>query len=411
MKRILKKILARLSCYVHIVSIIFVFSFYFVVLKLFHRELLKQDIWLIREKPNEARDNGFHFFKYMRTEHTEIPVYYVISEKATDYKNIAEYGNVVQTNGKMHFLLFLSCHYSISSQAYGAYPLQLDQQCLKIVQFFCRKDQKVVFLQHGIIKDELSHYAFDAEKCNIDYFVTSAEREFNFIKGKYGYSGKNIGCTGLCRFDNLTKGVKEENTLLVMPTWRMWLGTSSPTKSATANELNAFENSEFFKKYDELLTSPELLGLLQSKGYKIIFYLHYQIQKYSVLFERFQNENVIIADKEHYDVQTLLLRCKVMITDYSSVYFDFGYMKKPLIYYHFDSERFFSSHYQKGYFSYYDDGFGPVCHTFEELIMAMKEIMDNEAKMPQKYLERVNGFFKYSDNGNCRRTYEDIIKL
>ena len=56
-----------------------------------------------------------------------------------------------------------------------------------------------------------------------------------------------------------------------------------------------------------------------------------------------------------------------MITDYSSVFFDFAYMKKPLAYWQFDSERFFAEQYGKGYFKF-DEGFGPLCIQKDEVI-------------------------------------------
>ena len=39
---------------------------------LFGRGLLKKNIWLIREKGVEARDNAYHLFKYLRENHKEI---------------------------------------------------------------------------------------------------------------------------------------------------------------------------------------------------------------------------------------------------------------------------------------------------------------------------------------------------
>ncbi|SUM33873.1 galactosamine-containing minor teichoic acid biosynthesis protein [Staphylococcus gallinarum] len=40
-------------------------------------------------------------------------------------------------------------------------------------------------------------------------------------------------------------------------------------------------------------------------------------------------------------VQSLLIEHDLLITDYSSVSFDFTYMNKPVIFYHFDVKRFF----------------------------------------------------------------------
>ncbi|MDM5143088.1 hypothetical protein ICE98_00159 [Lactococcus lactis] len=41
------------------------------------------DIWLINEKPDEARDNGYAFYQYLRKNFPDIKVYYVISKEST----------------------------------------------------------------------------------------------------------------------------------------------------------------------------------------------------------------------------------------------------------------------------------------------------------------------------------------
>ena len=48
------------------------------------------------------------------------------------------------------------------------------------------------------------------------------------------------------------------------------------------------------------------------------------------------NSRIKIVDKTEKSIQELLRECKYLITDYSSVAFDFAYMKKPLQYFQFD---------------------------------------------------------------------------
>ena len=42
----------------------------------------------------------------------------------------------------------------------------------------------------------------------------------------------------------------------------------------------------------------------------------------------------------------------LMITDYSSVFFDFVYQKKPCIFYQFDKKDFFEKHNNEGEFKF-----------------------------------------------------------
>lgn len=68
-------------------------------------------------------------------------------------------------------------------------------------------------------------------------------------------------------------------------------------------------------------------------------------------------------------------------------------MKKPLVYYQFDNEKFRQSHHQIGYFDFRKDGFGPVCVTEQEvtdwLIRLHKQGFANE----EIYLERHGKYF------------------
>lgn len=43
-----------------------------------------KSIWLISERGTDARDNGYHFFRYLREKHPEIECYYVITKDSPD---------------------------------------------------------------------------------------------------------------------------------------------------------------------------------------------------------------------------------------------------------------------------------------------------------------------------------------
>ena len=96
-----------------------------------------------------------------------------------------------------------------------------------------------------------------------------------------------------------------------------------------------------------------------------------------------------------------------MITDYSSVAFDFAYMKKPLIYYQYGNDYNFD----EGYFKYKTMGFGEVVSTQEELINTLEEYLENGCEMKDEYKSRVDNFYKYKDKNNCERVYRAILKL
>jgi Putative glycosyl/glycerophosphate transferases involved in teichoic acid biosynthesis TagF/TagB/EpsJ/RodC len=122
-------------------------------------------------------------------------------------------------------------------------------------------------------------------------------------------------------------------------------------------------------------------------------------------------DRVILASWRDYDVQTLLMRCSMLITDYSSVHFDVGYMEKPVIYYQFDMQDFRKYSYQEGYFSFEKHGFGPVVKTEEELMDALLACVRSDFQMEKEYHDRLDSFFAIRDDQNCERTYRAIRKI
>ena len=103
---------------------------------------------------------------------------------------------------------------------------------------------------------------------------------------------------------------------------------------------------------------------------------------------------------------------KLLITDFSSTFFDFGYLHKPVIYTQFDTEKFFEGQiYDKGYFDYEKDGFGPITKTIEETVDTIIKAIDNNCVIDKKYEQRINKFYKYTDDKNSERIYNKIIEL
>ena len=94
---------------------------------------------------------------------------------------------------------------------------------------------------------------------------------------------------------------------------------------------------------------------------------------------------------------------KLLVTDFSSVAFDFAYLRKPVLYVHFDT-----NHYQEGYFDYERDGFGEVVYNLEDTVNKMIEYMTNECKLKEEYRVRIDNFFAFNDRNNCQRVYERI---
>ena len=352
----------------------------------------KKDIWLICERGKEARDNAYFFFVWLKEHHPEIKAKYIVSKESKDYHKFDQWPqNRVEYDSLQHLISIWQAKYLISTHV-GGYI----SNCLifsKMDKYYnVFRNKKRVFLQHGIIKDYLKGLVYGRNR--LDLFITGSRMEYEYIKQHYGYPEGIVQYTGLCRYDNLNE-FQTKKQLLIMPTWRIYI------------DLNYFEESTYYQTYKELLCSEEFHAVLDKYGYQAVFYPHYAFQSKIQLFKNLNlPDSVVIADMS-YDVQTLLKESEVLLTDFSSVFFDMMYMHKPILFYQFDEEEYRSRHYQEGYLRYRD--VGPVVRTLPEVIEQTKAILTHPNNLEQ-YIAYYDQTFAMRDNNNCQRVYEEILK-
>jgi len=258
--------------------------------------------------------------------------------------------------------------------------------------------KKLVFLQHGVIA--LKRVEFYSKGTNaVSLFVTSNQREHDIIVNEMAYPPEDVIITGLARWDVLRDRPIEEKHILVMPTWRRYL-----------KDERAFLDSTYYAAWNALLSDQRLIDYLEKTGTQLLFYPHYEMQSKLLHFSS-SSPCVVLADFAHYDVQQLLKESQLLITDYSSVYFDFAYMQKPIVYYQFDDEEYHRQHYQEGYFDFSLHGFGDVVRTQDAVVNSILRSAGNGFRMEELYCGRTQTFFAYRDRDNCRRIFDAVIGL
>lgn len=355
-----------------------------------HRDEYK-NLWLIMELPQEARDNGYWLYKYIIDNHPETNVRYVLSDKSPDYAKMPAKNRITKPYSWQHYISYILSTRSISTHMYGACP---GRYYVKLFSMLIPNKEEV-FLQHGVLANIIHTRGFSGWAV-----VSSSSEEEYFIDS--GYTEKKFLRTGLCRFDNLSDSSKElsHKTILIMPTYRSWLGGFVQT------DLRSFRADDFYKKWQSLLTNKDLNSFIEGHGYKIIFYPHRQMQQFAKYFSG--SDNVEIATKDDYDVQELLKKSSLLVTDYSSVFYDFSYMKKPVLLYPFDKKRFYTDHHKSSGKLY---PFGEYCQNEDMLVEQIKKSAKNNFKISKKDISRVEEFFTYTDTDNCKRNFETIREL
>ena len=361
-------------------------------------------VFLIMDRADEADDNGRVFWEFLRSKRKQVDAYFVISDKAKEYKKLKRKGNVVALYSEEHYRLALTADFIISSQCNGVVENPFWEDCELFRDLYHRP--KMIFLQHGVIKDDMSE-TLNRFNTNFTGFMTSTEAEWkSIIDYPYLYSSNEVWNIGLPRFDRLKN--RKRRIILVMPTWRKELMAQQwdeDDKNMHWDLDRDIKETDFYKSYRSLLDSKRLKKLCLRYGYRIVFLPHPLVRKY------FQNKGIIhfLISMRGSPYRKWFKKGALLITDYSSVAFDFLYLKKPVIYYQFDRESFFANHtYKPGYFSYDDELFGKVAKEEKDLIDIIEEYMKNDCVIREEHASNIEDLFIRSNN-HCEKLFEKIL--
>lgn len=369
----------------------------------------RKKIWLVSDRVNMAGDNGEAMFRYLTSVNDpDVELYFVIEKDCPDYDRMQQYGKVIDRYSEDFRILYLLSDVNISSHAdeFIIDPF-FDEKTTDVFRNLVYRP-KYVFLQHGVIKDDLSDWLNRFNK-DISGFITAAYDEYrSILEYNYFYTEKEVWLTGLPRHDRLYRN--EKRYITIMPTWRKYLSEFSKKNANVRVVVENFKESKFFKFYNALINNKKLIEASKKYNYQICFMPHPNIMTVMEQFDK--NSDVLFfgLDKPYRDIYA---ESNLIMTDYSSSVMDFVYLRKPVVYCHFDKEEFFSGDhvYVQGYFDYERDGFGEVTYDIDSLIDVMIEYMQNDCKVKNMYLERMEKFFAYNDANNCERVYKKIKEM
>lgn len=363
--------------------------------------ILPKDIWLITDKADRADDNGEAFFRYLvgLGKKANCHPIFAVGKTTPDYKRIKKIGRVVPYMSWRYKMLHLLAEHTVSAYSHDEISTPFHEYSFYYGDIL--QHNHIIFLQHGIIKDDISKGYHRFHK-NFAMFVTSVDKEHDSVLyGNYAYNERQVALTGLPRYDLLYSNTK--NYITIMPTWVRSLCGNYNAKDSSWELLPGFEQSDYYNFYTDLLNNDKLLSTAESKGYKVRFLIHPVFHRYVDRFHFDKRVEVLHSDVCYRDV---FAESALITTDYSSAVFDFAYLKKPIIYTQFED-----NHYEVGYFDYERDGLGEVEHTVDGSVDRIIEYMENGCQLKEKYEKRIDDFFHFHDKRNCERVYRHIKSL
>ncbi|MDO4748582.1 MAG: CDP-glycerol glycerophosphotransferase family protein [Eubacteriales bacterium] len=366
-------------------------------------EFKDRRIWIFFDKLYKAGDNGEYAFRHAMQRNDNIECYYVINEDSLDYPRL-----------KKEFPNNLLIYNTLECQLYSLMAENIMATHPDIIEF-CSINPKLatvvkdlynpnlICIAHGITIQKNADYQnrlFD----NTMFYTTSSKYEVEHIrKPVYGYREDEVALTGLARFDGLKNN--DQKQILITPTWRRNLvGTAQ--RNSTREYSDAFKKTSYYQIYNSLINDSRIIEVAKEKGYKIIFLLHPAMSAQIDDYDRNDYVELIQASGD-LNYEKILTESSLMVTDYSGIHYDFGYMRKPIVYY---QPKEVPMRFEEGAMKFSTMGFGPQCTEYEEAVSHICEFMRNECKMPEEYKKRADDFFAFDDFNSCERIYDAVLK-
>ncbi|AYW45240.1 CDP-glycerol:glycerophosphate glycerophosphotransferase [Tetragenococcus koreensis] len=277
------------------------------------------------------------------------------------------------------------------------------------------KDQVILSTWHGT---PLKHLVFDMDNVTSankkykrifyeqsrkwDYLIADNKYSENIFTSAFMYPRENILTYGYPRNDILVNHTPEDHdrikqslgipldkkVILYAPTWR-------------DDEFHSVGNYKFTLRLN-LERLREELG----DEYVIVLRMHYFI---SDVLDLSEYEGFAFDYSKYNDINDLYIISDLLITDYSSVFFDFANLKRPILFYTYDLAKY-KDELRGFYIDVQNDLPGPLLYTSEEVIDRIKNIKSVMYEYEEKYKLFYEQYCSLDDGKASERVVEEVLK-
>ena len=319
--------------------------------------------------------------------------YYVLFKNSELYEQLSKNNNLdgiiaIENPTKTHPSEFLEKTYNILLNckaiitAYGFFSQRSEKFFYKNPYF------QYVFIQHGptYLKESVMYNGY-LYKNRFNKILISSEQEYKIFK-KFKWDDKKLLKVGLPRWDLLKNEYNptKEKSILIMLTWRRF-------------QKNIFNESLYRKNLLSLLNNKQLQEYIKSKNVKLYFAPHHSLKHLRGINFNPSIENIEIADTNK--ISTYIKECSCLITDFSSIAFDFMFQNKPVLCYLLDKKDPLLGQLDRQdmeCFDYKQYIFPNVFFEEETLIKKLKYYIEQDFIIEQEIKNKYNQFFYTKEN-------------
>lgn len=364
----------------------------YMLVKLFYRNDEEVIVLVGGNLGEKYEDNAAVFHQYLVENYADQMSIYWMYDPNYDYVDKHPIPQAVPLGSFKNYLLFFRATYSVHGHSiiYDLAP-SMDRF------IFLNNKTVMMHISHGIecFKKILIQKEDEPLLARCDYFNCASPYEYEIKSKHWEVPEEKLFVTGMARFDRLIPDSPPSaiRRILLMFTWREWLFGLSEEQ---------FLKSEYFQSTVGLLKNERLHHMAETHEIEIRIALHPFMKKYEHFFANDERFNGRIS---YFTFDEVLLMDEVkaadmLLTDYSSIAWDFLYMNKPIIFYTFDQEEFLAN--RGSYLDLAKDLFGYKANTEEEVIACFSQIVE-KGNLANPHFGRAGNYIGFFDERNCER--------
>lgn len=356
----------------------------------------KQPLVLVGGNLGEKyEDNASVFHTYLVEHRPELKTYWMY-DKNTNYIEQENIPAAVKLGSFKNYLLFFQSDYTFHGHS--------------IIYDLAPDIEKYIHLNTHTVMTHISHGIEGFKKILIqeedkpllsrtNFFNCASDYERNIKLKGWKFPEEKLITTGMARFDRLETDspAKEVKNILLMMTWREWL------LDLTEEE---FISSDYFRATADLLNDPEFNHLITSKELNVKVILHPFMKSYEKHFTSLKDSGSLsFVTFNDVSIKDEVIEADMLLTDYTSVSWDFLYQNKPIIFYMFDQEMMET---ERGTYMDLDkDLYGYKAKSTKEVFDLLDYIVAQAPANP--FYEKAGAYFDYFDQENCRRLADKVL--
>ena len=313
---------------------------------------------------------------------------------------------VIKYRGLKYFYYLAKSKYWIVNCKLPAYCLKKDNQVyiqtwhgtpLKRLAHDIEAKDDMTFYRSKMNRSEMTKsYDVDVEK--YDYLISPNSYSTDIFKSCFKIKPEKIKEYGYPRNDYLVNITDEEKdklknkynipkykkVILYAPTWR----DNKFNEKGYIHELKVD-----FNKWRNILGDE----------YVVIFKPHYLI---SNKFKDIKLDNFLFSFDENVDINELYVMSDLLITDYSSVFFDYAILNRPILFYMYDLEEY-RDELRGFYLDINKELPGKITIDEDELLSVIKN--ENYKEYDEKLKEFRNTYNNLEDGKASQRVINNLI--